>query len=66
MGLAHSPPARSCHPITLKTHSREPVPFVIAGKGIEPDGVEGFDEQWAKKGGYGRVDATSLIGILAG
>ncbi len=53
-------------PITLKTHSREPVPFVIAGKGIETDGVEGFDEQWAKKGGYGRVDATSLIGILAG
>jgi 2,3-bisphosphoglycerate-independent phosphoglycerate mutase len=53
-------------PISLKTHSREPVPFVIAGKGIEPDGVDCFDEQWAKKGGYGRVDATSLIGMLAG
>ena len=39
MGLAHSPPARSCHPNPQDPQQR-PVPFVIAGKGIEPDGVE--------------------------
>lgn len=52
-------------PISIKTHSREPVPFVIMGKEIEPDGVDRFDEQSAKQGGYGRVDATSLIRMLA-
>ena len=52
-------------PISIKTHSRDPVPFVIMGKGIEPDDVDRFDEQSAKKGGYGRVDATDLIGMLA-
>jgi len=52
-------------PISIKTHSREPVPFVIMGKDIEPDGVDRFDEQSVKKGGYGKVDATSLIRMLA-
>ena len=52
-------------PISIKTHSRDPVPFVIMGKGIEPDDVDRFNEQSAKKGGYGRVDATDLIGMLA-
>ena len=27
-------------PISIKTHSRDPVPFAIMGKGIEPDDVE--------------------------
>lgn len=52
-------------PISIKTHSNEPVPFVIMGKGIEPDDVDCYDEQSAKKGGYGRVDATDLMGMLA-
>ncbi len=53
-------------PISIKTHSKEPVPFVIMGKNIEPDGVDRFDEQSAEQGGYGRVDATGLIRMLAG
>jgi len=40
-------------PISIKTHSRDPVPFVIMGSGIEPDGLDRFDEQSAKQGGYG-------------
>ncbi len=52
-------------PISIKTHSREPVPFVIMGTDIEPDGLDRFDEQSAKQGGYGRVDATSLMRMLA-
>lgn len=51
--------------ISIKTHSREPVPFVIMGTDIEPDGLDRFDEQSAKQGGYGRVDATSLMRMLA-
>jgi len=52
-------------PISIKTHSRDPVPFVIMGRGIEPDGLDRFDEQSAKQGGYGRVDATALVRMLA-
>ena len=52
-------------PISIKTHSRDPVPFVIMGSGIEPDGLDRFDEQSAEQGGYGRVDATALVRMLA-
>jgi len=51
-------------PIAIKTHSRDPVPFVIMGKGIVPDGVERFDEESAKLGGYGLVEATELVGMM--
>jgi 2,3-bisphosphoglycerate-independent phosphoglycerate mutase len=51
-------------PISIKTHSRDPVPFTISGKGVSPDGVERFDETAAKQGGYGLVEATKLVGML--
>ncbi len=51
-------------PIAIKTHSRDPVPFAIMGKGIEPDGAERFDEDEAKKGGFGLVEATKLMSML--
>ena len=51
-------------PISIKTHSRDPVPFAIMGKGIEPDGAERFDEEEAKKGGFGVVEATKLMSML--
>jgi 2,3-bisphosphoglycerate-independent phosphoglycerate mutase len=53
-------------PISIKTHSRDPVPFTIVGKGIVPDEVERFDEQAAKQGGYGLVEATELVGMMRG
>lgn len=52
-------------PISTKTHSRDPVPFAIMGNGIEPDGVERFDERSAKPGGYGQVQATALVRMMA-
>jgi 2,3-bisphosphoglycerate-independent phosphoglycerate mutase len=52
-------------PISTKTHSRDPVPFTIMGDGIEPDDVERFDEQSAKRGGYGLLEATGLIRMMA-
>ena len=51
-------------PISIKTHSCDPVPFAIMGKGIEADEVERFDEDAAKRGGYGLVEATELIRTL--
>jgi 2,3-bisphosphoglycerate-independent phosphoglycerate mutase len=53
-------------PISIKTHSCDPVPFTIAGSGIEPDGVQSFDEAVAKEGGYGLVEAMVLVGIVKG
>lgn len=53
-------------PICIKTHSSDPVPFTIAGSGIEPDGVESFDEAAAKDGGYGLVEARELVGMMKG
>ena len=53
-------------PIAIKTHSRDPVPFTIAGSGIQPDGVERFDEAAAREGGYGLVQATELVGMMRG
>jgi 2,3-bisphosphoglycerate-independent phosphoglycerate mutase len=48
-------------PIALKTHTEDPVPFAIMGKGIEPDGVQSFDEESMKSGGYGVVDGHMLM-----
>lgn len=47
-------------PVALKTHSEEPVPFVIAGPGIEPDGSTAFDEDQARASGY-EVDPGHLV-----
>ncbi|MDD2836219.1 MAG: cofactor-independent phosphoglycerate mutase [Methanothrix sp.] len=51
-------------PISIKTHSRDPVPFTIAGTGVQPDGVESFDEAASQQGGYGLVEATKLVGMI--
>jgi 2,3-bisphosphoglycerate-independent phosphoglycerate mutase len=53
-------------PICIKTHSRDPVPFTIAGSGIVPDGVQSFDEAAAKEGSYGLVEARELVGMMKG
>jgi len=51
-------------PISMRTHSQDPVPFVLAGKGIEPDGVRRFSEEAARSGGFGLVEAAELIKIM--
>ena len=51
-------------PISIKTHSRDPVPFTIAGTGVQPDGVDRFDEAAARQGSYGLVQATELVGMM--
>lgn len=51
-------------PIEIRTHSHDPVPFAIMGKGIKPDAVQSFDEEAAKRGGYGVVEAMELAEML--
>ena len=36
-------------PIKTRTHSRDPVPFVIASPNTKPDGVKVFDEFYCQK-----------------
>jgi 2,3-bisphosphoglycerate-independent phosphoglycerate mutase len=38
------------------------VPLVIGGRGVEPDGVQSFDEAVAREGSYGMVEAMELGG----
>jgi 2,3-bisphosphoglycerate-independent phosphoglycerate mutase len=51
-------------PISLRTHTNEPVPFAVIGRGIEPDGFRAFDEEAAKRGGYGVMDGMQLMELL--
>ncbi|MGF3521672.1 MAG: cofactor-independent phosphoglycerate mutase [Candidatus Bathyarchaeia archaeon] len=51
-------------PITVGTHTRDPVPFTISSPFIAPDGVQKFDEFSAKNGKYGLVTGGSLMDLF--
>lgn len=52
-------------PISLKTHTRDPIPFAIYRTDRdEPDETKVFDEESVKKGSLGLVKASDLIGML--
>lgn len=42
----------------------DPLPFVLSGEGIEPDGVGHWDETTCASGSLGRVRASKVIGLL--
>ncbi len=48
-------------PCSLKTHTREPVPFTIYKPGIEADSVEVYDEFDTKKGVLGLLQGDEFI-----
>ncbi len=49
-------------PIRIKTHSREPVPFAVTGKGT--DGCMRFTEKEARSGLFGTKEATDFLSFL--
>ncbi|MGA2162160.1 MAG: cofactor-independent phosphoglycerate mutase [Methanoregula sp.] len=49
-------------PIRIKTHSREPVPFVVTGKGT--DNLTQFSEKEARSGMFGTKEATDFLSFL--
>ncbi|PAV14465.1 phosphoglycerate mutase [Methanosarcina spelaei] len=52
-------------PISLKTHVPDPIPFAIYRTDkTDSDGAETFDEESVKKGSFGLVKASDLVGIL--
>lgn len=48
-------------PCALKTHTHDPVPFTIYYPGIEPDGVEVYDEFSVKNGKLGLLKGDEFI-----
>jgi 2,3-bisphosphoglycerate-independent phosphoglycerate mutase len=54
------------HPtfITTKTHSRGPVPFVMAGSGIKPSGQQTYDEVAASASGASILPGWKLMGTF--
>jgi 2,3-bisphosphoglycerate-independent phosphoglycerate mutase len=49
-------------PIRARTHTRDPVPFVVVGK--EKDTTERFSEQAARSGGLGTKNAIDFLDFL--
>lgn len=48
-------------PCKLRTHTAEPIPFLIWYKGVEPDEVQHFDEVDACNGVYGLLKENEFI-----
>lgn len=53
-------------PCAIRTHTYEPVPFLIYRKGITPDPVTRFDEFAVKNGRFGILEKDEFIRILLG
>lgn len=49
-------------PIRIKTHSRDPVPFVVTGKGT--DTCKRLTEKEARNGMFGTREATAFLSFL--
>ena len=48
-------------PCAHRTHTAEPVPFLIYRPGIEPDDVQTFDEVACQQGAYGTLEKDEFI-----
>jgi 2,3-bisphosphoglycerate-independent phosphoglycerate mutase len=48
-------------PCAIRTHTAEPVPFLIWHKDIVPDSVQTYDEVAARTGGYGWLKGDEFI-----
>jgi len=51
-------------PLALGKHTRTPVPVAVCQPGVEPDGVQTFDEIAAPKGALGRLWGSGLMDLL--
>lgn len=48
-------------PCDIRTHTSDPVPFVIWRPGIEPDGVTEYSESSCRTGAYGLLEGDAFI-----
>ena len=51
-------------PVAYRTHTNEPIPFLIYAPGMEADTVETFDEVACKQGSYGQLEKDGFIKAL--
>lgn len=51
-------------PCELRTHTAEPIPFLIYYPGIEPDNVSTYDEAACQKGEYGLLDKDEFMNLF--
>jgi len=49
-------------PIRLRTHTADPVPFAVLGKGIDSTGS--YSEKEAAKGSFGTMEGTEFLSML--
>ena len=48
-------------PVEIRTHVKEPVPFLIWYRGIEPDNVQTYDEVSCVEGAYGMLHLNEFM-----
>lgn len=51
-------------PCELRTHTNEPIPFLIYYPGIEPDGVQTYNEVSCKEGAYGMIEKDEFMNLF--
>ena len=51
-------------PCKLKAHSADPVPLIIAGGNVKPDGTLSFSEKACHEGSLGELIGKDLMGLL--
>ena len=51
-------------PCSLKAHSDDPVPLLVSGGGVSPDGLKTFGESESKKGSLGKMVGPSIVPYL--
>jgi 2,3-bisphosphoglycerate-independent phosphoglycerate mutase len=51
-------------PCKLRTHTHDPIPFIIYKPGEVPDSVVKYDEESAKSGSYGLLTGNEFIKAL--
>ncbi len=51
-------------PCAIRTHTRNPIPFLIYHKNIAPDGVLTYDEEAAKYGVHGLLKGNEFMNLL--
>jgi 2,3-bisphosphoglycerate-independent phosphoglycerate mutase len=53
-------------PVTVRTHTADPVPFLIWGKGVKANGAKRFNEAEAKSTGVFIEEGYTIMGKLVG
>ncbi|MBU0615944.1 MAG: cofactor-independent phosphoglycerate mutase [Nanoarchaeota archaeon] len=54
------------NPCSVRTHTDEPVPFLIYKPDEEPDEVDHYDEETCKKGSLGLIEGENFIKLFLG